>query len=238
VSGDAPLLDVDRVSAGYGPFRALFDVSLSVPEGSAVALLGPNGAGKSTVARVTTGLIPATGGAIRFAGQDVTRLPAWKLARLGIAHAPEGRSVFASLSVQENLELTFRQSLGPSGMGAAVDRAYAVFPQLADRRAQLAGSLSGGEQRMLSLAKVVADPPRLLVVDELSLGLAPIVIDAVFRTLRTVRDSGTSLLIIEQHIGRALELADHAVVLSKGEVVRSGPASEMQDLADDILSGA
>jgi len=236
VSSDAPLLELDQVSAGYGPFRALFGVSLTVSEGSVVALLGPNGAGKSTVARVTTGLIPATGGAIRFAGQDVTRLAAWRLARLGIAHAPEGRSVFASLTVEENLALTFRQALGPGGMADAIDRAYGVFPQLGSRRAQLAGSLSGGEQRMLSLAKVVGNPPRLLVVDELSLGLAPIVIDAVFRTLRTVRDAGTSLLIIEQHIGRALELADYAVVLSKGEVVRTGPASAMTDLADDILA--
>ena len=229
------LLELDGVSAAYGPFRALFGASLEVPEGSAVALFGHNGSGKSTVARVSTGLIPATGGTVRFDGRDVTRLPAWQLARLGIAHAPEGRSVFASLSVEENLELTFRQSLGNSGMAAAMERAYAAFPALNQRRRQMAGTLSGGEQRMLSLAKVLANPPRLLVVDELSLGLAPLVIDTVFQTLRAVREAGTSLLVIEQHIGRALELADYAVVLSKGEVVRQGPAAEMADLAADIL---
>jgi len=232
------LLELDRVSAAYGPFRALFGVSLRIPEGSAVALLGHNGAGKSTVARVSTGLIPATSGRILFAGEDVTRLPAWRLARLGIAHAPEGRSVFASLTVEENLELTFREALGRSGMGAAVDRVYGSFPQLANRRRQLAGTLSGGEQRILSLSKVLANPPRLLVVDELSLGLAPLVIDAVFQTLHEVRDAGTALLVIEQHIGRALELADHAVVLSKGEVVRQGPATTMTDLADQIIPAA
>ncbi len=230
-----PLLELDRVSAGYGPFRALFGVSLVVPEGSAVALLGPNGSGKSSIARVATGLIPVTGGRILLDGADVTRQPAWKLARLGISHAPEGRSVFSSLTVEENLELTFRQALGRAGMGAAMERAYAAFPRLAERRRQLAGTLSGGEQRLLSLTKVLANPPRLLVVDELSLGLAPIVIDEVFRTLHEVRGAGTSLLVVEQHVGRALALADQAVLLSKGEVVHQGPAAELGELANQIL---
>jgi len=233
--GAGPLLELEGVSAAYGQFRALFDVSFAVPEGSAVALLGPNGSGKSTIARVSSGLIRATAGRLRFAGQDVTGLAAWRLARLGVAHAVEGRSVFASLTVTENLELTFRQSLGKEAMGPAVERAFAAFPGLAARRRQSAGTLSGGEQRMLSLAKVLADPPRLLIVDELSLGLAPIIIDAVFRTLREVRDAGTTLLVIEQHIGRALELADYAVLLSKGAVVRHGPAAEMAELAGEIL---
>ena len=193
MNGSPALLELDGVYAGYGPFRSLFDVSLGVGEASAVALLGPNGAGKSTIARVSSGLIPTTAGRVRFAGEDVTHLPAWQLARRGIAHAVEGRSVFASLSVEENLELTFRQALGKSGMGAALARAYDAFPRLAERRSQLAGTLSGGEQRMLSLAKVLASPPRLRIVDELSLGLAPIVIDLVFRTLREVRDAGTAL---------------------------------------------
>ena len=231
----APLLELERVSAGYGPFRALFGVSFTVPEGSAVALLGPNGAGKSTVARVSTGLIPATTGAIRFAGTDVTGMAAWELARLGIAHAPEGRSVFASLTVAENLELTFRQVVGKAALAATMGRAYEAFPRLGERRDQLAGTLSGGEQRMLSLAKVLASPPRLLVVDELSLGLAPLVIDLVFTTLRTLRDAGTALLVIEQHVGRALALADRVVLLSKGEVIRQGPAAEMADLASQLI---
>jgi branched-chain amino acid transport system ATP-binding protein len=223
----APLLELLDVYAGYGPFRALFGVSLTVPAGSAVALLGPNGAGKSTVARVATGLVPATSGRIRFEGEDVTGRRPYRLARMGIAHAPEGRSVFASLSVEENLVLRFRAALGRAGVAAALRRAYRSFPPLAERRRQKAGTLSGGEQRMLSLAAVLANPPRLLVVDELSLGLAPAVIDDVFAALTQIRDAGTSLLIVEQHVARALSLADYAVLLSKGQVERSGPAAEI-----------
>lgn len=230
-----PLLELQNVSSGYGPFRAIFGVSLQVADGAAVALLGPNGSGKSTIARVATGLVPATSGRILLDGKDVTRLPAWRLARLGIAHAPEGRSVFASLTVAENLELTFRQALGRSAMGAALERVYARFPRLSERRRQMAGTLSGGEQRILSLARVLADPPRLLVVDELSLGLAPIMIDTVFQTLHEVRQQGTALLVVEQHVGRALELADEAVLLSKGEIVLQAPASEIGDRAGELL---
>ena len=229
------LLELQSISAGYGPFRAVFDVSFELPDGGAVALLGPNGSGKSTVARVATGLVPPTSGRLLFDGHDVTGQPAWKLVRLGIAHAPEGRSVFATLTVAENLELTFRQALGRRGMSAALDRAYDRFPRLAERQGQSAGTLSGGEQRLLSLAKVLANPPRLLVVDELSLGLAPIVIDTVFRTLREVRAEGTALLVVEQHVGRALELADDAVLLSKGEVVLRAPAAEIGDRAGHIM---
>jgi branched-chain amino acid transport system ATP-binding protein len=231
------LLELDGVSAGYGKFRAVFDVSFGVPEGQAVALLGPNGAGKSTIARLCTGLIPVSSGKIRFAGEDVTSLSPWKLARLGIAHAPEGRSVFSTLSVEENLTLVFRQSLGKSGMNTAMLRAYEAFPRLSERRRQGAGTLSGGEQRMLSLAKVLANPPRLLVVDELSLGLAPIVVDEVFATLARIRQAGTSLLIVEQHVGKALSLADRAVLLTKGSVAHEGPVDELRDLVGELLPG-
>ncbi|HLG91382.1 MAG TPA: ABC transporter ATP-binding protein, partial [Acidimicrobiales bacterium] len=189
------LLELEEVSASYGAFKALFGVSFSVPEGSAVALLGPNGAGKSTVARVATRLVPISGGCLRFMGEDVTRLPAYRLARMGVAHAPEGRSVFSSLTVEENLQLAFREALGKRGMREALERAYASFPRLGERRRQNAGTLSGGEQRMLSLAKVLANPPKLLVVDELSLGLAPVIVDEVFRTLRRIREAGTSILV-------------------------------------------
>jgi branched-chain amino acid transport system ATP-binding protein len=184
---------------------------------------------------VATGLVPATSGRLLFDGKDVTKLPAWRLARLGIAHAPEGRSVFASLTVAENLELTFRQALGRSGMGKALDRVYERFPRLSERRAQMAGTLSGGEQRILSLARVLANPPRLLVVDELSLGLAPIMIDTVFQMLHEVRDQGTALLVVEQHVGRALELADEAILLSKGEIVMQAPADVIGDRAGELL---
>jgi branched-chain amino acid transport system ATP-binding protein len=225
-----PLLELIDVHAAYGTFRALFGVSLTVREGSAVALLGSNGAGKSTVARVASGLLPVTSGHIRFAGQDVTGRRAYQFAQLGMAHAPEGRSVFASLTVEQNLTLPFRRSLGRAGVTAALDRAYTAFPRLGERRYQSGGTLSGGEQRMLSLAAVLVNPPRLLIVDELSLGLAPVLIDEVFRTLAVIRDEGTSLLVVEQHVGRALSLADHAVLLSKGQVAQSGPVEELGDV--------
>jgi branched-chain amino acid transport system ATP-binding protein len=234
---DTPLLELENVSSAYGPFRAIFDVSFSLPDGSATALLGPNGAGKSTVARLCTGLVPVTAGHIRYDGLDITGLPAWRMARIGIAHAPEGRSVFSSLTVEENLELTFRQALGRKHMQEALDRAYTAFPRLGERRGQSAGTLSGGEQRILSLAKVLANPPRLLVVDELSLGLAPIVLDDVFRILGDIRQAGTSLLIVEQHVGRALQVSDHAVLLNQGRVVHYGRVDELGDSIEQLLPG-
>jgi branched-chain amino acid transport system ATP-binding protein len=233
-----PLLELEDVSVSYGPFRALFGVSLTVPAGSAVALLGSNGAGKSTVARVATGLVPLNSGRIRFDGVDVTGYPAHRLAALGMSHAPEGRSIFSSLSVEENLVLIFRQALGRKGMQTALDKAYLSFPRLKERRKQNAGTLSGGEQRMLSLAKVLANPPRLLVVDELSLGLAPIIVDEVFSTLKTIRQEGTSILVVEQHVTSALDLADYAVLLSQGSVLHQGPVDELGNMVDKLLPGA
>lgn len=233
-----PLLQVESVSASYGPFRALFDISFTVPAKAVVALLGPNGAGKSTVARVVTNLVPVTSGRIVFDGEDVTHLQTYELARKGVTHAPEGRSVFSSLTVEENLVLTFRQSLGKKGMGDALERAFSAFPRLGERRGQSAGTLSGGEQRMLSLARVLVDPPRLLVVDELSLGLAPIVVDEVFRTLNDIREAGTALLVVEQHVGRALELADRAVLLHQGTVVHEGPVDQLGEMVERLLPGS
>jgi branched-chain amino acid transport system ATP-binding protein len=231
-----PVLELDGVDAGYGAFRALFGVTFSVPAGGVCALLGPNGAGKTTVARVASGLVRPTAGAIRLRGEDVTGQPAWKLARAGVAHAVEGRSVFASLTVNENLVLAFHRSLGRKAVDAALERAYAEFPRLSERRGQEAGTLSGGEQRMLSLARVLADPPALLIADELSLGLAPVIVDEVYRTLQAIRDAGSSLLIVEQHVNRALALADTAVLLGKGAVRYAGPTSGIGDLAEELLS--
>lgn len=233
-----PLLEFDRVSAGYGPFRALFEVSFAISGGTVLALIGANGAGKTTVARVASGLVPVTSGAVRFEGLDITTLSPWRRARLGIAQAPEGRSVFGTLTVDENLLLEFRRSLGRRGTGAALERAYELFPQLGERRRQAAGTLSGGEQRMLALARVLVRPPQLLVVDELSLGLAPIIIDEVYELLGRIRDSGTTLLIIEQYIGHALRVADDVVLLRHGEVAVTGKPSELGDLGDRMLRSA
>ncbi len=231
-----PALELRDVSAAYGRFRALFDVTISVPAGSVTALVGPNGAGKSTIARVASGLVPVSKGRIYYAGEDVTGLATWRLVRHGMAHAPEGRSVFATLDVEDNLRLTFIRALGRKGVAGALERAYTRFPGLADRRRQLAGTLSGGEQRMLALARVLAVPPKLLVVDELSLGLAPRIVDDVYRALREIRDAGTSLLVIEQQLPRALELAEQLVVLRKGRVVEAGPTDALGELARELLA--
>ncbi len=258
VATAAPLLEFRNVDAGYGPFRALFDVSLSVRPGSVTALLGSNGAGKTTIARVASGLIRPTAGEVWFAGQRVawprrmnvsffdrwcspaawadrrgTR--AFELARLGVVHAPEGRSVFASLSVRENLELSFRRELGRGGVDGALARAYELFPHLGKRSKQIAGTLSGGEQRMLSLARVMVNPPKLLIADELSLGLAPIVVDEVYRNLSVIRDAGTAILLVEQYVGHALAIADEVAVLTHGSVGYSGPATDLGDIEQYLL---
>ena len=232
-----PILELRAVDAAYGPFRAIFGVSLVLEPGRVLALLGSNGAGKTTIARVCSGLIVPTSGQVMFSGRDVTGEPAYRYARLGIVHAPEGRSVFASLSVEENLDLTFRRSRGRAGVRDALDQAFTLFPRLGERRRQTAGTLSGGEQRMLSLARVLVEQPRLLIADELSLGLAPIIVDEVYRTLERIRDAGTTLLLVEQHVHHALAIADDAIVLVKGEVAYSGPVSELGDLQARVLGG-
>jgi branched-chain amino acid transport system ATP-binding protein len=154
---------------------------------------------------------------------------------MGLIHAPEGRSVFATLTVDENLVLTFRQVFGRRGVRAALDKAYTLFPRLGERRRQVAGTLSGGEQRMLSLARVLVREPKLLITDELSLGLAPVIIDEVYRTLGTIHEAGTSLLIVEQHVHQALTLADDVIVMAKGRVALSGRTDELGDVTEQIL---
>jgi branched-chain amino acid transport system ATP-binding protein len=236
IAAAPPLFEIDGVSACYSSYKALFGVSLSVRERGIVALLGSNGAGKSTLARVATGLVPATSGSVRLDGRDITSLPAHKIARLGVSHVPEGRGLFASLTVEENLMLGFRQKLGRPAVADALGRAYGAFPVLAERRRQLGGTLSGGQQRMLSLARVLATSPRVLIVDELSLGLAPVVIDAVYDGLLAVRDSGCAIIVVEQQVDRALAIADEAVLLAHGSVAWSGPADQASAAMDALLS--
>lgn len=231
-----PALDVDHVCAAYGPYRALFDISFSVPAGGITALLGSNGAGKSTVARVVSGLMPSTEGSIRMSGTDVTGDPAYRIARTGLAHVPEGRGIFANLTVEENLVLAFRQRLGRKKATGALAQAYEAFPILGERRKQRGGTLSGGQQRLLSLAKVLMAPPKLLVADELSLGLAPVVIETVYEGLRRINAAGTALLVVEQQVDRAVGLAQEAVVLEHGTVAYSGPAIGAKHAMEDLLA--
>jgi len=233
---EGDILEVKNVSAAYGPYRALFDVSFSVPAGAVVALIGSNGAGKSTVARTITGLVTATEGSVSLAGTDVTRLPAWRIARLGMAHVVEGRGVFSSLSVEENLVLVFRQRAGRRSVAANLQLAYEEFPILGERRRQAAGTLSGGQQRLLSLAKVLVVPPRLLVADELSLGLAPVVVDAVYQGLEAINRNGTAMLVVEQQVDRVLKLASKALVLDRGRVAYDGTPAGAATVIDQLLS--
>jgi branched-chain amino acid transport system ATP-binding protein len=223
------VLDLHGVSAGYGPFRAIFDVSLAVQPGEAVALLGPNGVGKTTIARVATGLVPPTQGAVLVEGADMTGAAPHRFRRAGVIHAPEGRSVFATLTVEENLVLSFRASRGRGEVAHDLERAFSLFPALGSRRKQVAGTLSGGQQRMLAMARVLVEEPKLLVADELSLGLAPIVVDEVYASLERLREAGSSLLIVEQHVGHALSLCDRVVLLDHGAISWEGASAEATD---------
>ena len=223
-------LELRDVSAGYGPFRALFGVSVTLEPGDALALIGPNGAGKTTLARVASGLIAPTEGTIHVNGVDVTGQRPYRIARAGVAQAPEGRSVFASLTVEENLTLSFRETRGRSGVRSGLEIAFELFPALADRRRSLAGNLSGGEQRMLSMARVMVELPKVLVADELSLGLAPIVVEKVYEALDKLRQQGVALLIVEQHVTHALALCDRVALLDHGSISWTGPSAEAADL--------
>jgi branched-chain amino acid transport system ATP-binding protein len=219
-----PVLRVRDLSVSYGAAQALVGITFDVPENSAVAVLGPNGAGKSTVARAISGLVPSSGGSIEFDGRDVTRSPASVISRSGLLHLPEGRGVFPGLTVRENLRMALTGVR--RGRTEALERAFSVFPVLAERGGQPAGTLSGGEQQMLSLARAFVARPRLIVADELSLGLSPKLVDAVFAGLEQLRESGVAVLMVEQFAARALAFADHCLILQRGRLSWAGRADD------------
>jgi branched-chain amino acid transport system ATP-binding protein len=219
-------LRLDTVSVYYGAARALIDVSLDVPSGSTVAVLGPNGAGKSTLGRAISGLVPVASGSIIFEGQEINSWPAHRRRRAGLTYIPEGRGIFPGLSVMDNLRMAVRQLDGRSTREAAIERAVSLFPVLGDRRLQQASSLSGGEQQMLALARALSVDPKVIIADEMSLGLAPIVVDAVFGCLERARADGITIVLIEQFIHRALALADECVILTRGRATWSGRAGD------------
>lgn len=227
------LLEVKGLSVGYArKGLALEDVSLSVPKGSIVALLGANGAGKTTLIRAITGLLDlhhghVTQGSVSLAGESILGLPSHRLVRLGMAQVPEGRLIFKQLSVEENLQVG-AAILPRSAVSERMDAVYELFPRLLERRRQAAGWLSGGEQQMLALGRALVAKPRLLLVDELSLGLAPLIVQAIYKQLRVVGDTlGTSMLVVEQSARLALEFAATAYVLDRGRIVLSGSAQEL-----------
>jgi branched-chain amino acid transport system ATP-binding protein len=225
------LLELQGVSAGYGQGDVVRAVSAAVDEGAMLAVLGPNGAGKSTLLKAIAGVVPATAGTVRLCGVELTGHPASEIARCGVYLVAEGRAVFPSLTVAENLRMA------TANRHAALGDTFDVFPALRDRTAQRAGTMSGGEQQMLALARAFVARPRLLLLDEPSLGLAPLVIDAVFQVIERFRATGTTVVLVEQYVTRALEMADTALVLNQGRATFSGAASALSTttLADLYL---
>jgi branched-chain amino acid transport system ATP-binding protein len=221
------VLALSEVSAGYGSVRAVSDVSIAVGEGEAVGLLGANGAGKSTTLRAISGLVRKTSGAITFLGTNITSLPAYKITELGIAHVPEGRQVFPELTVKENLEIGAYIPSAKAARTRSLDLVFNIFPVLAERRKQLAGTMSGGEQQMLAVGRGLMLQPRLLMLDEPSLGLAPVVTDATFQKIQEIHAMGTAILLVEQNVGRALTLVQRAYVLESGKVTMEGTSAEL-----------
>jgi branched-chain amino acid transport system ATP-binding protein len=223
----SPLLSVRDLTVRYGAAQALFGISFEMPQNSALAVLGPNGAGKSTLARAVSGLVPSSGGEIRLDDRDITKLSPTAIRRAGMVHLPEGRGIFPGLTVQENLRMAL--VVEKSAREGAPDRAFEIFPVLGKRRRQLAGTLSGGEQQMLSLARALMVSPKLIIADEMSLGLAPLLVDVVFESLARARSAGVSVLMIEQFASRALQFADHCLILQRGRVAWSGAVDQAGD---------
>lgn len=219
------MLVLDRISAGYEGSPVLHEVTMAVPPGSVVALLGANGAGKTTLLRVASGLLRPTSGRVLVDGADVAGDSPNSLVKRGLCHVPEGRGVFPNLTVRENLAL---QAFAGSET-AAIERATRAFPRLGQRLSQLAGTMSGGEQQMLALARAYVQSPRFVLLDEVSMGLAPKIVDDIFEFLGLLARDGSSLLLVEQYISRALDLADYVYVLNRGEVAFAGEPSELQD---------
>jgi branched-chain amino acid transport system ATP-binding protein len=222
----AALLELQGIVGGYGSTTVLRDVSISVPTGSVVALLGANGAGKSTTLRMASGLLRPQQGRVLLDGNDVTRVSPSRRAQLGVCHVVEGRGIFPSLTVRDNLLLQAPQSMSSA---TVIERTADVFPVLTERRGQLAGTLSGGQQQMLALMRALLAKPRVVLVDEASLGLAPLVVDTIYEFLERIASEGVSLLVVEQYVTRALALADSVTLLRQGRVVFSGRSDELDE---------
>jgi branched-chain amino acid transport system ATP-binding protein len=222
------LLSLANVSAGYGSFRALFDVSLEVAHGQAVGVIGPNGAGKTTLMRVISGLLPPRGGAMTLDGRAVGGLPAHRMVEQGIAHVPENRRLFPRLSVEDNLRIGAFIPEARAHYAEQLERVYALFPRLKDRRGQLAGTLSGGEQQMCAIGRALMSRPKLLLMDEPSAGLAPLVVAQVFELVRKVRADGLTVLIVEQNVQQVLDVVDRAYLLEVGSIKLAGTSAELK----------
>jgi branched-chain amino acid transport system ATP-binding protein len=222
------MLSLAAVSAGYGSFQALFGVSLDVTAGEAVGVIGPNGAGKTTLMRVISGLIPLREGTMSMDGHVIGGQPAHKIIERGIAHVPENRRLFPRLSVEENLRIGAFIPQARSRFAEQLDWVYGLFPKLKDRRTQLAGTMSGGEQQMCAIGRALMSKPKLLLMDEPSAGLAPIVVQQVFELVHRIREEGLTVLIVEQNVQQVLDVVDRAYLLEVGRIKLSGTASELK----------
>ncbi len=227
------MLTIDKLEAGYGKVQVLHGISIEVPKGKVVTLIGSNGAGKTTTMRAVSGMIKPTAGSITLTGQRIDGLESYSIARLGLAHSPEGRRVFATMSVTDNLTLgAFPRLTGSRPRGdvkADLERALELFPRLKERRSQLAGTLSGGEQQMLAMARAVMLNPEIVLLDEPSMGLAPILVDEVFRIIARLKSEGVTMLLVEQFAAAALNVSDYGYVLENGRIAVHGPAEKLKN---------
>lgn len=231
-----PILECDQVSVGYGAVQAVREVNLHVEQGEIVTLIGANGAGKSTLLRTVSGLVRPNGGSVRFAGQDISRLRPDAIVRQGLAHCPEGRQILGRQSVEDNLLLGAYIRQDTAGIASDLEASYVMFPRLRERRTQLAGTLSGGEQQMLAIARALMSSPRVLLLDEPSLGLAPLVVEEIFVILAGLNERGMTMLLVEQNARVALRHAHRGYVLESGQVVATGAAADL--LHDDRVLAA
>jgi branched-chain amino acid transport system ATP-binding protein len=222
------MLSLATVSAGYGSFQALFGVSLEVSRGEAVGVIGPNGAGKTTLMRVISGILPMRAGAMTLEGHSIGGMPAHRVVEQGIAHVPENRRLFPRLSVEENLRMGAFIPPARARFSERLDWVYDLFPRLKDRRNQLAGTMSGGEQQMCAIARALMSKPKVLLMDEPSAGLAPLVVAQVFELVRKIRAEGLTVLIVEQNVQQVLEVVDRAYLLEVGAIKLSGTATELK----------
>ncbi len=230
------MLEVKGLQVYYGVIQALKDVSFEVNQGEVIALIGANGAGKTTTLHTVTGLIPAKAGSIMFEGVDITKMPAHKIVEMGIAHVPEGRRVFSQLSVYENLIMGAYTRKDKKEIAENLEKVYQRFPRLKERKNQRAGTLSGGEQQMLAMGRALMSNPKMIVMDEPSMGLSPIFVNEIFDIIEKVSASGTTVLLVEQNAKKALSIADRAYVLETGKIVLSGDAKELMN--DDSIKKA
>jgi branched-chain amino acid transport system ATP-binding protein len=223
------MLRVENLSVNYGAIKALKKITCEVHQGEIVALIGANGAGKTTILNAISGILPINDGKILFTGKDITKTPPHEIVKMGICQVPEGRRVFANMSVLENLEMGGYSLSDKNAVAAGIERAFTLFPRLKERTKQLAKTLSGGEQQMLAMGRALMSSPKLLLLDEPSMGLAPMLVEKIFEIIVDINKSGTTIMLVEQNANMALSIADRAYVLETGEIVLSGAAKELAE---------